>query len=315
MSVRQTIAAAAACAFLLGQPSAAFDDQSSLVQRFAEDKPVVIPDITKYDLAHPKIITNPAKIYGPAADAVMKKGKELAGASWSKVREVSGKVMGEQKKLHNLIKEKSAGAGKELNQVRKQVMSKIPPLWRKERNGTDYGLLDGQIAKARALYYSKMAKKGAEAAVKGQEIARKFNDDVVKAIPQGMLPLLPSSITGAAGPDVVNSDEFGSAGSYNPVQDSEESGKPWYGDHVPQTEMEIAEAVQKFREAEKKAATKNNKTELIKSLKTKKQLEAEEQRIKQEHERIAEERRKLLNTAKAEEDAAVNPKIWEEGVE
>uniref|UniRef100_A0A7S2G7Y7 Uncharacterized protein n=1 Tax=Alexandrium andersonii TaxID=327968 RepID=A0A7S2G7Y7_9DINO len=318
LSIRSPLAAAAACAFLYGQPSAAIDDQSSLVQRYAEEpaKPAIV-DITKYDWAHPKIITNPAEIYKPFTDGAMAKGKQLADETWSKMKEVNGKIVSEKRSLHKLVKEKVAVAGSDLNKVRKQVMAKIPPLWRKERNGTDYGLLDGQIAKARALYYSKMAKKGAEAAVKGQEIARKFNDDVVKAIPQGMLPLLPSSITGGAGPDVVNSDEFGNAGSYSPSDDSKPAtdGASWYGDHVPQTEMEIAEAVHKFREAEKKASIKSNKTEFIKTLKTKSELEKEEERIKREKERIAEERRKLLNKEKEEQDAAVNPQIWEEGVE
>lgn len=244
----------------------AFDDQSSLVQRFAEE-----PQLSSAGKPKPilEVAFNPSGAYVDVENQVMQKAaektKKMAEKAYEVAQDTQVKVAKKAKHVKKAIKKRMVEAGEQMHAAKKLAKSKMKPLWRKDKDSTDYGVLDSMVEKARAKYNSKVAEKTSEALVKSQELGNRFSDTVIQKVPQNMMPMMAP---------VMNS-PFGPA---PPVGDD-----PWSQQmaHPPKTDMEIAEAVHKFRQAEEEAKIK--KRQLAK-------LEREERRkVKESYEQINEE--------------------------
>eukprot|EP00413_Alexandrium_margalefii_P048871 CAMPEP_0204605866 /NCGR_PEP_ID=MMETSP0661-20131031/58739_1 /ASSEMBLY_ACC=CAM_ASM_000606 /TAXON_ID=109239 /ORGANISM="Alexandrium margalefi, Strain AMGDE01CS-322" /LENGTH=232 /DNA_ID=CAMNT_0051617139 /DNA_START=74 /DNA_END=772 /DNA_ORIENTATION=+ len=176
MALRSSIAAAA-CLILSRGHQVSIDDQSSLVQRLVEEPSKPSPII--------EFVPDPVALK-KAQDAQQK----FLDNTWNQVKATNKKFTDARKKVKKSYNKEMLAATNRINTARKHVENDLVPLWRKEKNSSDYGVLDGAVEKFKTQFESRRAKKMAEVLVKTDEMSKRMRDNFVRTIPQPMLPAM-----------------------------------------------------------------------------------------------------------------------------
>uniref|UniRef100_A0A7S1SF67 Uncharacterized protein n=1 Tax=Alexandrium catenella TaxID=2925 RepID=A0A7S1SF67_ALECA len=306
MFVRSSLAAAAYAVACSGQPTAAsgIDDQNSLLQRFAEEpqrpRDYQLPFEVKYAPWHLKPLGK------KLLDKVTGVTKNVTKRAWD-VQNIAGdKLVKSRKNIRAAIYNRTTEAGEHLAKVSKRKMKDVTPLWRKERNGTDFGILDGIIEKTRSSVNSKVAKIAAKTLVKTQDLQNRVNDEVIQKVPQSVMDMFVPPAGKADG---------SAAGSFNPLAPLGGAFQPQSDEFaLPKgkklTEMEEAAMVNKFRQAEQ---AKQKVADQATAQQQGAEAKTQKGKAKREQDRLAYQKR--LKEKKDLEDATPNSNAWSEGIE